>query len=179
MLIVSYSSRRPVINVSSPLIPPRPSPHIHSWRKIPARYHSTQPPVEPGFESRVQEIQAAVSDAYPRLESNANRLSIEEFRTRYDYLELNQVVEEDKVVVQGRLRPHPALFIEYMYLENSFYVGRIRTARLAGSKLIFFDLVQNDHKIQGMWNLRMSADVTPEKFKQLYRLLRRGDAFCM
>ncbi|RAO74116.1 uncharacterized protein BHQ10_010128 [Talaromyces amestolkiae] len=46
-----------------------------------------------------------------------------------------------------------------------------------GSKLIFFDLIQNDHKIQGMWNLRMSADVTPEKFKQLYRLLRRGDAF--
>lgn len=71
------------------------------------------------------------------------------------------------------------LLIDYMYLEISFYVGRIRTARLAGSKLIFFDIVQNDHKIQAMWNLRMSADVTPEKFKQLYRLLRRGDAFCM
>lgn len=65
-----------------------------------------------------------------------------------------------------------------MYLDYPLYVGRIRTARLAGSKLIFFDLVQNDRKIQGMWNLRMSADVTPEKFKQLYRLLRRGDAFC-
>lgn len=69
-----------------------------------------------------------------------------------------------------------ALLID-MYLEYS-YVGRIRTARLAGSKLIFFDLVQNDHKIQGMWNLRMSADVTPEKFKVIYRLLRRGDALC-
>lgn len=107
--MISCSSRLSVINVSTPLSLPRPIPHIHSWRKPSARYHSTQSPVEPGFESRVQEIKAAVSDAYPRLESNANRLSIEEFRIRYDYLEPNQVVEEDEVVVQGRLRPHPTL----------------------------------------------------------------------
>uniref|UniRef100_A0A093UTE5 Lysine--tRNA ligase n=1 Tax=Talaromyces marneffei PM1 TaxID=1077442 RepID=A0A093UTE5_TALMA len=129
-------------------------PRRASQRLLGKLSHNTQPPAEPGFDSRVKEIQAAVPNPYPRLESNANRLSIEEFRARYDYLEPNQVVEEDEVVVQGR----------------------IRTARLAGSKLIFFDLVQNDHKIQGMWNLRMSADVTPEKFKVIYRLLRRGDA---
>lgn len=109
MLTVSYSSRLSAISVSSPLNVPRSIPHIPSLRKTPARYHSTQAPVEPGFDSRVQEVQAAVSDPYPRLESNPNRVSIEEFRNHYDYLEPNQVVEEDKVVVQGRLRPHPAL----------------------------------------------------------------------
>jgi lysyl-tRNA synthetase, class II len=44
--------------------------------------------------------------------------------------------------------------------------------------LIFFDLVHNEHKLQAMCNLRLLADVTPQTFKQLYRLLRRGDAFC-
>lgn len=57
--------------------------------------------------------------------------------------------------------------------------GRIRTYRLAGSKLIFFDIVQDGHKVQVMCNQRLLSGVTPEKFKQLYRLLRRGDAFCM
>jgi lysyl-tRNA synthetase class 2 len=58
-------------------------------------------------------------------------------------------------------------------------VGRIRTYRLAGSKLIFFDLVQDGHKVQIMCNQRRLDGVPPETFKKLYRLLRRGDAFCM
>ncbi|THC97626.1 hypothetical protein EYZ11_002916 [Aspergillus tanneri] len=52
------------------------------------------------------------------------------------------------------------------------------TARLAGSKLIFFDIFQNGHKVQIMCNLRRLEGTTPEGFKRLYRLLRRGDAFC-
>lgn len=62
-----------------------------------------------------------------------------------------------------------------MYLDP---VGRIRTYRLAGSKLIFFDLVQDGHKLQVMCNLRQLEGVSSPEFKQLYRLLRRGDAFC-
>lgn len=58
-------------------------------------------------------------------------------------------------------------------------VGRIRTYRLAGSKLIFFDIVQDGHKIQIMCNQRRLGEVTPGEFKAFYRLLRRGDAFCM
>lgn len=57
-------------------------------------------------------------------------------------------------------------------------VGRIRTYRLAGSKLIFFDLVQDGHKIQVMCNQRRLDEVSPGEFKKFYRLLRRGDAFC-
>lgn len=62
-----------------------------------------------------------------------------------------------------------------MYLD---VVGRIRSYRLAGSKLIFFDLVQDGVKVQAMCNKRLLADVSQEKFKEFYRLLRRGDAFC-
>lgn len=58
-------------------------------------------------------------------------------------------------------------------------IGRIRTYRLAGSKLIFFDIIQDGHKVQVMCNQRRLDGVSPEQFKGFYRLLRRGDAFCM
>lgn len=45
--------------------------------------------------------------------------------------------------------------------------------------MIFFDIVQDGHKIQVMCNKRQLEGVSPEQFKKLYRLLRRGDAFCM
>jgi lysyl-tRNA synthetase class 2 len=106
--------------------------------------------------------------------SNSRRLDVSEFRSRYEHLESNQVVENDIVVLHGRLQP---LYDIYNYPVLRI-VGRIRSHRLAGSKLIFFDIVQNGHKVQAMCNQRVLAGVTPEKFKDLYRLLRRGDAFC-
>lgn len=45
--------------------------------------------------------------------------------------------------------------------------------------MIFFDLVQDGHKLQVMCNKRRLDAISPEQFKKLYRLLRRGDAFCM
>lgn len=45
--------------------------------------------------------------------------------------------------------------------------------------MIFFDIVQNGHKLQIMCNQRRLDTTSPEQFKQFYRLLRRGDAFCM
>lgn len=60
-------------------------------------------------------------------------------------------------------------------------IGRIRSHRSAGSKLIFFDLVQNDHKLQVVCNQRITdgPDVTNKQFDEFERLLRRGDVFCM
>ena len=55
-------------------------------------------------------------------------------------------------------------------------LGRIRSQRTAGSKLIFFDVVQYDHKVQILCNQRISG-VSPEKFREFYHLLRRGDVF--
>lgn len=82
-------------------------------------------------------------------------MTLAEFRSRYGHLDNNETVEGEAVVVYGR----------------------IRTYRLAGSKLIFFDIVHNGDKVQVMCNLGRLTKVTQQEFKQLYRLLRRGDAF--
>lgn len=44
--------------------------------------------------------------------------------------------------------------------------------------MIFFDLVQDGHKVQIMCNKSRLYGTAPEEFKKFYRLLRRGDAFC-
>lgn len=44
---------------------------------------------------------------------------------------------------------------------------------------MFFDLVQDGHKLQVMCNKRQLKGVEPAQFKLLCRMLRRGDAFCM
>ncbi|KAJ5574584.1 hypothetical protein N7450_008483 [Penicillium hetheringtonii] len=109
---------------------------------------------ERAFQERIQEISQVSADPYPRLVSDVRTVSCGEFRTRYAKLANNESVDEPVVVS-----------------------GRIRTYRLAGSKLIFFDIVQDGHKIQVMCNKRQLEGVSPEQFKKLYRLLRRGDAF--
>ncbi|PLN78333.1 putative lysyl-tRNA synthetase [Aspergillus taichungensis] len=118
------------------------------------RCSSTASP-ERAFQDRLREVQNAYADSYPRLASDSRTVSCAEFRERYNQLANNETVEDQSVIVHGR----------------------IRTYRLAGSKLIFFDLVQDGHKVQIMCNLRRLEGLSPEEFKKLYRLLRRGDAF--
>lgn len=120
----------------------------------PLRHGSSGASPEKTFQERVQKIQNATSESYPRLPSDPRTLSCAEFRTRYSGLANNESVK-DTVVVSGR----------------------ILTYRLAGSKLIFFDLVQDGHKLQVMCNKRQLEGVEPAQFKLLYRMLRRGDAF--
>ncbi|KAF5856924.1 hypothetical protein ETB97_006505 [Aspergillus alliaceus] len=119
------------------------------------RSSSSSASPERAFKERLQEVQNACPDPYPRLATDSRSVNCSEFRDRYSHLENNETVEGDSVVVRGR----------------------IRTYRLAGSKLIFFDIVQDGHKVQIMCNLRQLPEITPEAFKKLYRLLRRGDAF--
>ncbi|KAI2788926.1 Lysine--tRNA ligase [Penicillium oxalicum] len=132
----------------APLTQPRLHPRV-------IRFASSSASPEKAFQERVQEIRNACADPYPRLAVDSRTLSCADFRTRYAYLKENESVEEDSVVVSGR----------------------IRTYRLAGSKLIFFDLVQDGHKVQVMCNKRQLGDVEGPEFKKFYRLLRRGDAF--
>ncbi|KAJ5455354.1 hypothetical protein N7475_010475 [Penicillium sp. IBT 31633x] len=120
----------------------------------PIRNSSSTASPKKAFQERVQQIQGAWADPYPRLAVDKRTVSCAEFRTRYAELANNDSVE-DTVIVSGR----------------------IRTYRLAGSKLIFFDVVQDGHKIQVMCNKRRLESVSPEEFKKFYRLLRRGDAF--
>ncbi|KAJ5636746.1 uncharacterized protein N7484_010059 [Penicillium longicatenatum] len=109
---------------------------------------------EKSFQERVQGIKSAHADPYPRLAVDARTMSCKEFRSRYDGLANDDSVE-DTVVISGR----------------------IRTYRLAGSKLSFFDIVQDGHKVQVMCNKGQLQGIESSQFKTFNRLLRRGDAF--
>ncbi|KAJ5719131.1 hypothetical protein N7493_007586 [Penicillium malachiteum] len=121
--------------------------------QFPRNGSSTASP-ERAFQERVQQVKISQADPYPRLAVDKRTLSCADFRSKYEGLANNDSVE-DTVVVSGR----------------------IRTYRLAGSKLIFFDIVQDGHKIQVMCNKGQLEGIEPQDFKKLYRLLRRGDSF--
>lgn len=53
--------------------------------------------------------------------------------------------------------------------------GRIHSIRRAGSKLVFIDVVSEFDRVQGLVNLGRLRGVSVEQFKDLARLLRRGD----
>lgn len=58
-------------------------------------------------------------------------------------------------------------------------LGRIRSIRAAGSKLIFLDLAQNGCNVQILCNFSVLSDagLTADDFAQFYHLVRRGDNY--
>lgn len=66
------------------------------------RNSSTAASPEGAFKSRLQEIQNACPDPYPRLESDQRSMSCAEFRSQYSHLADNETVEDSVVVVHGR-----------------------------------------------------------------------------
>ncbi|KAL4806891.1 hypothetical protein BDV18DRAFT_138406 [Aspergillus unguis] len=123
-------------------------------RSLQRRWNTTASP-EHAFERRVEEVKKACADPYPRLQKSSSLVACSEFRSRYNHLANNETVEDDTVTVNGR----------------------VRVSRLAGNKLIFFDIIQDGHKVQIMCNLKRLEGVDREAFKKFYRVLRRGDAF--
>ncbi|OAL73015.1 lysyl-tRNA synthetase [Trichophyton violaceum] len=114
-------------------------------------------PTQQTPQARVSDIQKTWSSPYPRIGRSPLSLTCAEFRSKYDVIQPDETVEEDTVVLHGR----------------------IRSQRTAGKKLVFFDLVHNGHKVQVLCNQRVvgEAGISPEKFKEFYHLLRRGDSF--
>ncbi|KAJ6056511.1 hypothetical protein N7444_005609 [Penicillium canescens] len=106
---------------------------------------------EKAMQDRYQQLKYICGDPYPRLKVNKNTLTLPEFRSRYSGLANNDTVETTVSVS-----------------------GRVHTSRIAGSKLVFFDMWQDDHKIQVMCNIQSVASA---EFKRFFRLLRRGDSF--
>ncbi|OJD17697.1 lysine-tRNA ligase [Emergomyces pasteurianus Ep9510] len=130
------------------------------------RWSSTNTPTGPdtdntvdkkGWKNRIAEIRNICPEPYPRLPIDKRSISCDEFHAKYNYIKPNETAEQDSVVIYGR----------------------IQSARTGGSKLIFLDLVQNGRKLQVLCNQRHLdvMGVTPEKFRQFYNLLRRGDVF--
>ncbi|KAL2383030.1 hypothetical protein RJZ90_002915 [Blastomyces dermatitidis] len=132
----------------------------------PVRWSSTNTPTvaeaasvndKKGWKNRIAEITNIYREPYPRLSVDKRSISCDEFHSKYKDIKPNETAEQDLVVIYGR----------------------IQSTRIAGSKLIFLDLVQNGRKVQILCNQRHldGTGVTPEKFKQFYHLLRRGDVF--
>lgn len=70
----------------------------------PYRNGSSTASPEKTFQERVHEIRDTCSDPYPRLAVDARRISVAEFKSRYESMaELESV--EDSVVVSGRFMP--------------------------------------------------------------------------
>ncbi|KAL2868826.1 putative lysyl-tRNA synthetase [Aspergillus lucknowensis] len=122
---------------------------------IPIRWNTGAASPGKALQHRLQELKDSCPDPYPRLRKSSTSIDCSEFRSRYTHLANNETVEDGLVSVNGR----------------------VRTYRLAGSKLVFFDIVQDGHKVQIMCNFRRLDGATPHTFRQFYRLLRRGDAF--
>jgi lysyl-tRNA synthetase class 2 len=55
--------------------------------------------------------------------------------------------------------------------------GRVSSFRSAGSKLVFIDIFQEGHRVQGLLNFRELAanGVSLQEFKDFSRKLQRGD----
>ena len=120
------------------------------------RNNSTEASPENAFKERVEKIKETHREPYPRLESDSRRMSCSEFRSRYDHLGNNETADDTVVLC-----------------------GRINSSRASGSKLRFFDFVQEGHKVQILCNQRRMDGVPPDEFKKAHHIFRRGDAFCM
>ncbi|KAK2742482.1 hypothetical protein FQN57_005373 [Myotisia sp. PD_48] len=108
-------------------------------------------------ENRLQSIGKLWSNPYPRIKSDPLSITCAKFRFVYHWVPPNKTADGDQVVVHGRIRSH----------------------RTAGSKLIFFDILHNGHKVQVLCNQRIlnESGVTPAQFREFYHQLRRGDSF--
>lgn len=61
-------------------------------------------------------------------------------------------------------------------LEQLIFPGRISSFRIAGSKLLFLDIIQNNYKVQGVCELsNLGQNTSIDDFSKFYHMLRRGD----
>lgn len=107
---------------------------------------------------RVQELKAAHALVYPRIKSDGRAISCADFKTRFEHLQVDEVYSGESVVVRGRLS----------------------SARISGSKLVFLDIVQEGHRVQAVCSLAKleASGVTSDIFRNFYHIFRRGDVIC-
>ncbi|KAI1205408.1 lysyl-tRNA synthetase [Annulohypoxylon truncatum] len=105
------------------------------------------------IDTRIQKLKESNALHYPRLGPRPNRISISDFREKYEYEDTKTASEE-------------------FVLE-----GRILSIRRSGSKLIFFNLIGNQQLVQVMVSLNQLSKPKPEpqQFKDAMRPFLRGD----
>ena len=124
---------------------------------------------------RLNELQAPATQLYPRLGSHVGVLSCSAFNKKYASLRNGEVRQGEEVVVRGMTLK------DSMLKQRLTLPGRVHSFRIAGPKLLFLDLVQEGHRVQGLCNLsKLSViGVNSEEFRAFYHRLRRGDIFGM
>lgn len=115
--------------------------------------------VSSDVKARIRELMAKEAFKYPRIQRDEKAISVEDFRTTYDYLQPGESDVEAKVIT---IR------------------GRMHSIRTSGSKLAFIDVAQNAHRVQGLFQFgKLSKNgVTAEEMKEFPSLMRRGDIVC-
>jgi lysyl-tRNA synthetase class 2 len=109
--------------------------------------------------ARHAELVKAGALKYPRIRHDGTPMSFPVFRERFGQVEEGHVVDEEVVVR-----------------------GRVRFVRNASSKLMFVALSSDFTKLQAMFDfskLDQTKDVSLDSFKQISKLLNRGDIVCM
>lgn len=120
------------------------------------KFQSTELPLE--VKERIDELKNAGALQWPRIQGDKHILRIEDFNKQYDYLQINERLLDHTVRINGRLKGF----------------------RVAGSKLVFLDLVQNGVSTQVLLEKKslVGSDVDSDLFRSFYRLIRRGDIIC-
>lgn len=57
-------------------------------------------------------------------------------------------------------------------------LGRVRSVRKGGSKLLFVDLVQDNRSVQGIINVEGLEEHDPLEHRNIRQYLQRGDIIC-
>ena len=109
---------------------------------------------------------------YPRIISKYPTMTCRAFKEEFKELEATEVPSSSgQITLQGMpLLSLPALFV----LRQP---GRVSSIRIAGSKLVFLDIIQERHLVQSLCNFRILSEtgVTTDEFKRFYQTVRRGD----
>ncbi|OTA38702.1 hypothetical protein BTJ68_01181 [Hortaea werneckii EXF-2000] len=115
------------------------------------------------YEKRVAQLQAQrpLEECYPRLPSREEALVLD--RKLYSAAHVHTVATE---LQNGETVTHD---------EPTTLIGRVKSVRTAGSKLVFVDIQCEDGSIQVVSQLGKLTDITPSQFKNSTRTIRKGD----
>jgi lysyl-tRNA synthetase class 2 len=130
-----------------------------------------------GVQERIQELDKAQALQWPRIKDVGNAMRISEFAEKYKNIQNSEIVNDGYVTLRGMLSGSG----EIKAVADSS-VGRIDGFRVAGSKLVFIDIRQDNTPLQIVCNQSRLATlngVAPSDFKKFYHLIRRGDIICM
>ncbi|TVY13853.1 Lysine--tRNA ligase, partial [Lachnellula arida] len=105
---------------------------------------------------RITKLEGANALKWPRIQNDMNSLTLTEYNEKYRRLQAGVELSDETVLIRGRLM--------------SF--------RMAGSKLIFLDIYQDGHMVQGICNqndLDAFNGITMKGFRNFWHNLQRGD----